>query len=97
MCCGQMSEESMTMPVVERITLHGSLTIQNLLQVANPSDVVAGILYLSRDELLLLTCDMSGCRVFIQFMKSTTVSAKNKESLLAKLKVSTSITVSLRC
>ena len=75
------------MPVLKSVTLHGSVIAQTLLQIHHPAQIVAGLLDLSRQELLLLACDSCGCHVLIAFINSQTVSDKSKANFVVKMKV----------
>lgn len=69
-------------------TLHGSLILQALLKFQDVKTVARSVLKLGGEEMVRLGCDSQGSHVLTAFMTSTTVSAKRKERLMAKLEVS---------
>ncbi len=75
------------MPTLSRVSLHGAVLLQKLLQFGNPRLVTLSLLDMKPAGLKTLACDAHGSFVYDALAESRSVGEKTRDSLISKLKV----------
>ena len=87
-----LQEPEIAVPVLTKISLHGTVLLQKLLQFGNPRLITTSLLDMKGVSLKNLACNRHGSFVYDALVTSRTVGEKTRENLVSKLKVSTNIT-----
>ena len=75
------------MPVLEKVNLHGSLILQQILKFENPKMAVSSMLEMKLSELQTLSCDPKGSHAVEAFFSSDSVGEKSKDLFIKRIRV----------
>ena len=87
-----LQEPEIAVPVLTKISLHGTVLLQKLLQFGNPRLITTSLLDMKGVSLKNLACNRHGSFVYDALVTSRTVGEKTRENLVSKMKVSSNIT-----
>ena len=68
--------------------MQGSLLVQGLFKFENPRVVVRSLLSMETDDIMWLSCDVTGSHAIDAFLTSPTVKSIKKKKLVEKMRVS---------